>query len=52
MTGRPWEFVDMRSPEEYADASEEWVRLGARAVGGCCGLGPAYVKALAERFSR
>ena len=26
----------------------DWVLLGADIVGGCCGIGPAYIKAIAE----
>jgi S-methylmethionine-dependent homocysteine/selenocysteine methylase len=45
-----WRWVDMKSPEEYADVAEGWVATGARIVGGCCGLGPEYTAALARRF--
>ena len=35
-------------PEDFAAQVAEAVRLGARAVGGCCGTTPAYIKALAD----
>jgi len=29
----------------------QWVQKGATIVGGCCEVGPAHIKALAERLS-
>ncbi|MFE6223759.1 methionine synthase [Streptomyces sp. NPDC057854] len=38
------------SPEELADAQEEFVRTyGPALVGGCCGTTPAHLRALVER---
>jgi S-methylmethionine-dependent homocysteine/selenocysteine methylase len=37
------------TPETYADAVEAWWRLGARAIGGCCGTTPSHVAALRAR---
>lgn len=34
------------SPERYARAAEEWLTLGARIVGGCCGTGPRHIEAI------
>jgi homocysteine S-methyltransferase len=45
-----WRWVNMLPPEAYADAAAEWIGLGARIVGGCCGLGPEYTAELARRF--
>ena len=47
-----WRWVGVRPPAEYAEEAAGWVALGARIVGGCCGLGPDYVAALARRFRR
>jgi len=33
-------------PEVFVRRAREWVALGARLVGGCCGTGPAHVAAL------
>jgi S-methylmethionine-dependent homocysteine/selenocysteine methylase len=33
-------------PSRYAGYAEAWVRAGATLVGGCCGTGPAHVRAL------
>ena len=38
-------------PERYAGAAAEWRQTGANIVGGCCGTGPAHVKALVEQVS-
>lgn len=45
-----WRWVNMLEPNAYADHVAEWIGLGARAVGGCCGLGPEYISVLSERF--
>ena len=34
------------SPEEFAEATADFVRRGVRCVGGCCGTTPGYIKAL------
>jgi enediyne biosynthesis protein CalE2 len=41
-----WCFDPEMTPERFADAAGEWVRLGAQIVGGCCGTGPAHIRAL------
>ena len=46
-----WQFTDEISPEDFAPEAEEWVALGARAVGGCCGIEPEHVRALRERLA-
>ncbi len=38
------------TPERYADHAMEWVDHGARLVGGCCEVGPAHIKELANRL--
>ena len=45
-----WQFIDEITPEDFADAAAEWHTLGARVLGGCCGIGPDHIQALAERF--
>jgi S-methylmethionine-dependent homocysteine/selenocysteine methylase len=34
--------------ERYAALAAEWVKAGATIVGGCCGTGPAHVRALSR----
>lgn len=39
-------------PAAYADHVLQWVEKGATIVGGCCEVGPAHIKALADRLTR
>jgi len=39
-------------PKAYGELSQEWWDRGARIIGGCCGVGPAHVGAVRERFAR
>ncbi|MEM9343187.1 MAG: homocysteine S-methyltransferase family protein [Pseudomonadota bacterium] len=54
---KPGATVDILSqredltPEVYADFAEEWVRLGATIVGGCCEVGPAHIAELSHRLN-
>jgi S-methylmethionine-dependent homocysteine/selenocysteine methylase len=45
-----WSFVDIMSPTDLVDRAQVWQRQGVTAFGGCCGLGPEHVAALARRF--
>jgi homocysteine S-methyltransferase len=38
------------TPEKYADFAMGWVEAGATIVGGCCEVGPAHIRHLAERL--
>ena len=38
VAGRVWEGAP--EPVDWAAASEEWSRLGAAVIGGCCRVGP------------
>ncbi len=35
-----------RTPAEYARCAADWIRAGARIVGGCCGTRPDHIRAL------
>ena len=35
------------SPQEYLAFAKRWQQLGATIIGGCCGIEPAHIKALA-----
>jgi len=35
-----------RSPSQFAALAQEWMRAGAKIVGGCCGTTPAHIAAL------
>lgn len=39
-------FTEPISPEDYADLAREWLAIGARVVGGCCGTTSAHTAAL------
>ncbi|EAS45815.1 homocysteine S-methyltransferase family protein [Photobacterium profundum] len=36
------------SPEDYLVYAKRWYELGASTIGGCCGISPSHIKALAE----
>ena len=46
-----WQFVDMISPEDFAAEAQRWSDMGARLIGGCCGIGPEHIRLLKERLS-
>jgi len=39
---------DDLDPQSYRTVVAEWLRLGAAIIGGCCGMEPAHIAALAE----
>lgn len=47
-----WEHGNLRevdetaSVENYLEHVHEWIKEGATIIGGCCGIGPEYIKAL------
>jgi S-methylmethionine-dependent homocysteine/selenocysteine methylase len=43
-----WQFTDEISPRGFADEALRWLDAGARAIGGCCGIGPEHIMALGE----
>ena len=43
-----WQFVDVIDPKSLANEARHWREKGVRILGGCCGLGPGHVRALAE----
>ena len=45
-----WQFTDVATPETFAEIAARWVEDGVKVVGGCCGLGPEHIRALAERL--
>lgn len=45
-----WNFVDIISPEDLVEKAQGWQQQGVTAFGGCCGLGPAHIAAIAKRF--
>jgi homocysteine S-methyltransferase len=47
---KSWKGVT--DPAAFADMAREWVALGANIVGGCCRIGPASIKNLAESLAK
>ena len=45
-----WQFTDVATPEAFAEVAARWVEEGAKVIGGCCGLGPEHIRAMAERL--
>lgn len=43
-----WRFVDVIAPDRLQQFAEGWLRSGVQVVGGCCGLGPEHVRAVAK----
>lgn len=41
----------MITSEAYVRYAREWVAAGASIVGGCCGIGPAHMKAVCEALA-
>ncbi len=41
-----WVFHDI-SPSAFADDARDWASQGAAIIGGCCGIGPGHIAALA-----
>jgi len=44
-----WIFNDVISPKEYAAEAQRWIEMGARIIGGCCGIGPAHIRELKKQ---
>ncbi len=45
-----WQFEQVISPEAYLSEARNWVAMGVRVVGGCCGIGPEHIRLLAQRL--
>jgi len=46
-----WIFTGI-SPDDFANHAVSWVHGGAQLVGGCCGIGPEHIRAIAERVPK
>lgn len=48
-----WQFEDIIVPEVLVEFARDWIDNGVQILGGCCGLSPAHIAALArERRDR
>lgn len=43
-----WQFENIISNDALKQYAERWIKTGATVIGGCCGLTPAHIKALAS----
>jgi methionine synthase I (cobalamin-dependent) len=43
-----WQFIDVISPNDLVNRSQEWRAAGATIFGGCCGIGPDHIRALSS----
>ncbi len=44
-----WKFGNI-SPADFVELARRWRRSGATILGGCCGIGPDHIRALAKAF--
>ena len=44
-------FFYNAAPEYFADAAKQFVAQGARLIGGCCGIGPEHIRAMAKAIA-
>ena len=49
-TNPGWDFSLADTPEEYVEHARGWAAQGAQIIGGCCGVGPAHIEALAREL--
>ncbi|GBF99997.1 hypothetical protein Rsub_12724 [Raphidocelis subcapitata] len=49
---REYDAQGLITPEAYARHAVAWARAGASVVGGCCGVGPAHIAAVAAALGR
>lgn len=47
---RGWSFSQSLGPAEYARYVRQWLDLGVRIVGGCCGTTPEHIRAVRGLF--
>ena len=47
-TGGDWVFDRVISPGDYRSYAQRWSDRGVRVIGGCCGIGPDHIRALAS----
>lgn len=42
-----WQFKDIIPPNEFRRFASDWVEAGVQIIGGCCGLSPEHIAAVA-----
>ena len=43
-----WQFDAVIPPDEFRGFAETWAASGAQIIGGCCGLSPDHIRAIAS----
>ena len=43
-----WQFENIISNDALKQFAKKWIKTGANVIGGCCGLTPEHIKALAS----
>ena len=43
-----WDFEEVISPADLVMFAAQWKNSGVNVIGGCCGLGPSHIEALAK----
>lgn len=43
-----WDFEEVINPADLVTFAAQWKNSGANVIGGCCGLGPSHIEALAK----
>ena len=43
-----WQFEDVIPPDTFLGYASDWVEAGVQIVGGCCGLSPQHIAAIAS----
>jgi homocysteine S-methyltransferase len=47
-----WQFQNVIAPDEFLTFARQWVANGVQVVGGCCGLSPEHISAIAPLKDR
>ncbi len=42
-----WQFEEVIAPNEFLEFAKEWIASGVQVLGGCCGLSPEHIAAIA-----
>ena len=45
-----WKFVEIIPVPAFVELAKAWAERGVTILGGCCGIGPDHIKALADAF--
>lgn len=46
-----WQFTNELDAAAYSEHAADWIRAGAKIVGGCCGTSPDYIRSIKKQAS-